>query len=232
MDTAKDARVLILEDALKRLDEIISNRKLKFHIDYGLLGKAVQRANGFFYEVKFSYIDPKSLAEMSSTNQLVSSIHEVGEAFHKALKSTGYSPNTPKDALTLAEMEYSLRIVGGFQNRLLNFSDDPAFAVDLLAVEIGHVEQIAGSKNLTLCRCSDGKQRWQIVTNLQDIKSGMRLPCAVLPPAEMMGVVSEAMFLGLEELGDSYEIGPLSKPSPKALDSARGQVMQIIKRLM
>lgn len=232
MDTAKDARVLILEDALKRLDEVVSNRKLRFHIDYGLLGKAVQKANGLFYEIKFSYVDPKSLAEMGPTNQLVAAINDAGEVFHSALRSTGYSPNTPKDALTIAEVEYSLRIVEGFKKRLVEFNDDPAFAIDLLAVEISQIEPVPGSKKLTLCRCSDGKRRWQIITNLQTVKSGMRLPCAVLPPAEMMGVVSEAMFLGLEELNASHHLGPLTNPSQKALDNARGQVMQIIKRLI
>lgn len=232
MDTAKDARVLVLEDALKRLDNVISNRKLKFHIDYRIMGNALQKANGLLYEVKFSYIDFKSLAEMDATRQLVAAIQEVGVTFRNALKSTGYLPSSSKDALALAEVEYSLRIAEGFQRRLLEFNEDPAFAVDLLVVEVGQTERVEGSKNLTFCRCSDGKRRWHILTNIQGIQPKMRLPCAILPPTELMGIVSEAMFLSSEPLDESYNVGPLTRPSPKMLDNARGQVMQIIKRLV
>ena len=54
MDTAKDGRVLVLEDALRRLTEVVTNRKLKMHIDYGKLAETLKTAGALLYEVKYS----------------------------------------------------------------------------------------------------------------------------------------------------------------------------------
>ena len=70
------------------------------------------------------------------------------------------------------------------------------------------------------------------MTNISDIKTGSKLACAVLPPVDMMNIVSEAMFLGGEPLPESTELGPLVSPPTAALDQARAQVMQIMQRMM
>ncbi|MHA2192501.1 MAG: hypothetical protein ACXAAR_03645, partial [Candidatus Thorarchaeota archaeon] len=67
MDTAKDARVLVLEDALRRLNEIIGNRKLRMHIEYSKLANTLKTAGTLLYEVKYSYVDAKALAELEAT---------------------------------------------------------------------------------------------------------------------------------------------------------------------
>ena len=108
---------------------------------------------------------------------------------------------------------------------------DPAFAIDILAVEISGIQSVPDSKNLSECRCTDGTRIWRVLTNIQELKSGTKLPCAVLPPTEMMGRVSEAMFLNGNVLPDSIELGPLASPPPAALDQARAQVLQITKRM-
>ena len=231
MDTAKDARVLVLEDALRRLNEIVGHRKLRFHVDYSLLSKLVQTAGGLIYEVKFSYLDAGPLGDLEATDKIVSTIKEFEESYRSALKSTGYRPESAKDTHTLAEIDYCFRIVNGFQKKLRERIDDPAFAVDILAVEITQTSRIEDSKNLTECRCTDGSRIWRILTNIEGLTTGARLVCAVLPPVEMMGVVSEAMFLGGENLTGSIELGLLTDPQQPTLDQARAQVLQIIKRM-
>ena len=109
--------------------------------------------------------------------------------------------------------------------------DDPGFAVDILAVEISQTQPVPDSKNLTECRCTDGTRIWRIVTNIQGVKAGSKLACAVLPPVEMMGIVSEAMFLGGDSLPDDTQLGPLESPTSSILDQARAQVLQITKRM-
>jgi len=99
-------------------------------------------------------------------------------------------------------------------------------------VEVSQVHPIENSKNLLSCRCSDGSHIWHIVTNISDVKSGVKLACAVLPPVEMMNAVSEAMLLGGEALPETTGLGPLVNPPDSALDQARAQVMQITKRMM
>ncbi len=231
MDTAKDARILVLEDALRRLHEIVNNRKLKFHIDYSKLGESLKTAGSLMYEVKYSYTPAKQLAEIEPTINLIDAISNFNSQYTEAVKSTSFSPKTSKEQHILAEVRYALRIAEGFKEKLTDFDEDPAFAIDILAVQVTQIQAVEGSDKLTVCRCTDGSRIWPIVTNLQDVKKDAILACGILPPVDMMGVVSEAMFLGGEPLPETIELGPLKEIPPSALDQARAQVMQITKRM-
>ncbi|TFH10860.1 MAG: hypothetical protein E4H14_01770 [Candidatus Thorarchaeota archaeon] len=232
MDTAKDARILILEDALRRLNEIVNNRKLRFHIEYSKLVEILQLAGSLFYEVKYSYLPSGQVADLEATNNIVSSLTGFKKKLDDAMKTTGYTATTTKETLTLAEAYYSFRIVEDFQRKLRNYDDEPGRAVDLLAVEISQTQPVPDSKNLTTCRCTDGSRIWRIVTNLPNVKVGAKLVCAILPPIEMMNIVSEAMFLGGEHLPESVAVGPLEDPPKVALEQARAQVLLIMKRMI
>jgi len=232
LDTAKDARVIVLEDALHRLNEIVNNRKLRFHIEYSKLVEILNQAGSLLYEVKYSYLPSNQLAELEATNKIVSSLAVFRTKLDDAMKSTGYTASTTKDVLTLAEVYYSLRIVEGIQRKLSTYDDEPGRAVDILAVEISQTQPVPDSKNLTACRCTDGSRIWKIVTNLHNVKVGTKLACAVLPPVEMMNMVSEAMFLGGEPLPESTPLGFMENPPTVALDQARAQVLHIMKRMI
>jgi predicted RNA-binding protein with EMAP domain len=221
----------VLEDALRRLNEIVGNRKLRMHIEYSKLATALKTAGPLLYEVKYSYVDGKTLAELEATKNLVSAIAEFADLLREASKSQAYKPQSIKEKLAFTDTQYSLSIVEGFEQRLLRAADDPAHAIDILAVEISQIRDVAGSSNLTECRCTDGSRIWTIVTNISNVEPGIKLPCAILPPADMMGVVSEAMFLGGEPLSDDIELGPLKNPSSQAKDHARAQVLQITRRM-
>jgi len=232
MDTAKDARILVLEDALRRLHEIVGNRKLKIHIEYSKLSELIQEAGSLLYEVKYSYIPAEQVAALEATQKLVNNIVTFRKIVEVAAKSSGYKPSTIKETMTQAELSYSFRIVEDIQRKLSEYNDEPARAVDILVVEISQVQTVPESKNLTECRCTDDHKIWKIVTNINGIKPGMKLPCAVLPPVEMMNIVSEAMFLGGTPLSDDLELGLFENPSPSILDQARAQVLHIMKRMI
>lgn len=231
MDTAKDARILVLEDALRHLNSVVSNRKLRFHVEYGRLGEALKKAGALFYEVKYSYVDAKSVAELEATQNLVSAIDDFEDIFRSAIDSQGYAPQSNSERETVAEVNYALRIVRRFQKKLVHYDDEPGYAVDLLAVEVTRTQPIVGASLLDECRCTDGSRIWNIVTNIEGVRSGMKLACAILPPAVMMGVVSEAMFLGGDPLPDDTPLGELANVSKGVLDQATAQVMQIIERM-
>jgi predicted RNA-binding protein with EMAP domain len=231
LDTAKDARILVMEDALRRINDIIGNRKLKIHVEYSKLVDFLKQTGSLFYEVKYSYVSADQVADLEPTKRIVEYISEFKEIVEHAIKSAGYKPATPKETHTLAELSYSFRIVQGIQNRLKLYDDDPAHAVDLLAVEISQTQPIPDSKHLTECRCTDGSRIWRVVTNIQGLKTSTILPCAILPPVDMMNIVSEAMFLDETPLPDSTEPGILKDPLPSVIDQARAQVLYITKRM-
>jgi predicted RNA-binding protein with EMAP domain len=231
LDTAKDARILVMEDALHRLNDIIGNRKLKFHVEYSKLTDVLQQASGLVYEVKYSYIPAEQVADLEATKKIVEGINVFRNMIEQHVKSTGFKPTTPKENHTQAELSYCFRIIAGFQDRLKCGSDDPAYAVDILAVEISQAQPVADSKNLTECRCTDGSRIWKILTNIHGLKTGIKFACAILPPVDMMNHISEAMFLGGTPMPQSTKIGRLIDPEPSVLDQARAQVLLIIKRM-
>jgi len=231
LDTAKDARILVMEDALRRLNEIIGNRKLKFHVEYSKLVEILQQVGGLVYEVKYSYVPAVNVAELDSTRKIVEGIGTFQKLIEQSIKSTGYKPVTSKETHTQAELFYCFRVIEKLGHRLQHYDDDPAHAVDILAVEISQTRPVPDSKNLTECRCTDGTRIWKIVTNIPGIKIGTKLACAVLPPIEMMGIISEAMFLGGTPLSEETELGVLKNPNSSILDQARAQVLLITKRM-
>jgi len=231
LDTAKDARILVMEDALRRLNDIIGNRKLKFHVEYSKLGDILQQVGSLVYEVKYSYSSAESVAGLDSTKKIVEGIGTFQKLIEQSIKSTGHKPTTPKETQIQAELFYCFRVIEKFRQKLLHHDDDPAHAVDILAVEISQTRLVQDSKNLTECRCTDGTRIWRIITNISGLKIGTKLACAVLPPVEMMGIISEAMFLGGTPLPDETELGPLGNPNSSILDQARAQVLLITKRM-
>jgi predicted RNA-binding protein with EMAP domain len=232
LDTAKDARVILLEDAIRRLNEIVGNRKLKFHIEYSKLVEILQQAGSLFYEVKYSYITSEQVADLETLTKIVENFSRFRQLLDNAIKSSGYKPATTKDSLTLAEAYYSFRIIEDVQRKLRTYDEEPGRAVDILAVEISQAQPIPDSKNLTECRCTDGTRIWKILTNIPNIKVGTKHACAVLPPVEMMNIVSEAMFLGGDPLNGDTKLGRMENPPASAIDQARAQVLQIMKRMM
>ena len=231
LDTAKDARLLVMEDALRRLNEIVGNRRLKIHVEYSKLVASLQQAGSLIYEVKYSYVPAPKVAELEATQTIVENIGEFRSILEDAIKTSGYKPSTVNESLSLTEVFYAIRIFEGLIPKLKECDDEPAYAVDILTVELSQVQSIPDSKNLTECRCTDGSRIWKIVTNIQGLKAGTKLACAVLPPVEMMGVVSEAMFLGGNPLPEDTELGFLKTPPVSVLDQARAQVLQITKRM-
>jgi len=231
LDTAKDARIIVLEDAIRRLNEVVSGRKLKLHVDYSNLVESLQQSGSLIYEVKYSYIPAQQVADLEATQKIVDTIASFRKVLEDAINSSGYKPSTVKETLNLTDVFYSFQIVEQFMHKLRDFDDDPGYAVDIIAVEISQTQAVPDSKNLTVCRCTDGLRIWRIVTNIQDLKPGSKLACAVLPPVEMMNNVSEAMFLGGDPLPEDTTLGSMKTPPPSALDQARAQVLQIMKRM-
>ncbi|MHA1963024.1 MAG: hypothetical protein ACW97G_00440 [Candidatus Thorarchaeota archaeon] len=231
MDTAKDARLLVLEDALRRLNEMVGNRKLKLHVDFSKLGATLQQAGSLIYEIKYSYVAAPKVAELEATQKIVDCVADFRNILEEAIKTSGYKPATVNETLSLTDAFYAFRIAEGLIQKLQVSDDEPGRAVDILTIEVSQVNAVPDSKNLTECRCTDGSRIWKIVTNIQEVKTGTKLACAVLPPVEMMGIVSEAMFLGGEPLPEEAELGVLKNPAAAVLDQARAQVLQITKRM-
>jgi predicted RNA-binding protein with EMAP domain len=75
----------------------------------------------------------------------------------------------------------------------------PAGLDGLATVEVGTVSTTSKhpkARNLLLCRVDVFGQRLEIVTNLLETRPGRAMKVALVKPAEVMGILSEAQFLG------------------------------------
>lgn len=230
MDTAKDARILVLEDALRRLESIFSKRLLRFQVDYKHLLELLGKAKEAYYGIKYSYAEPTELKTSEPLETLVGAIEEFETIYNTAKTERDFKPKKTSEKRLLAETEYAFRIVFAFRNRLSQPSD-PAFAIDILCVEITQVSDLEESENLTACRCTDGSRIWEVLTNIDSVESGLKMVIGVLPPTELMDRISEAMFLHNEPLPEDTALGALEDPPEQALDQARAQVLNIIKKV-
>lgn len=230
LDTAKDARILILEDALRRLESIFSKRLLRFQVDYNQLLNLLGAAKEAYYAIKYSYMEPHELRTSESLETLTNAIRKFESIYTTAKDERGFKPAKTSEKRLLAETEYVFRVVFGFRNRLSR-PPNPAFAIDILCVEITQVSDVEQSDNLLACRCTDGSRIWRVHTNIDSVESGMRMAVGVLPPAELMGGVSEAMFLHRAPLHKDTTLGFLDKPPQEALDQAAAQVVNITKKV-
>jgi len=66
-------------------------------------------------------------------------------------------------------------------------------------VKVVNVENHPKSQNLLIVWVTDGLETYEIVTNDQTVKRGDVLPLAFLPPKNILGVISEGMFVGGRE---------------------------------
>ena len=99
LDTAKDARILVLEDAIRRLNEVVGGRKLKLHVDYSKLVESLQQAGSLFYEVKYSYVPAEQVAELEVTQKIVDTVAAFRKILEDAISASGYKPSTVKETM-------------------------------------------------------------------------------------------------------------------------------------
>jgi predicted RNA-binding protein with EMAP domain len=230
LDTATDARILVLEDALRRLQNIFSKRLLRFQVDYKRLLEFHDQAKEAYYGIKYSYHEPEEIKSSQSLEALVSAVRQFEDIYRTAVEERAFKPENTSQKRLIAETEYAFRTIFGFRNRL-RCPSDPAFAIDILCVEITKISRVEESDTLTACRCSDGSRIWEVLTNIVSMDSGLKMAIGVLPPTELMNRVSEAMFLHKSPLSEDTPLGRLENPPDEVLDQARAQVLNITKKV-
>jgi predicted RNA-binding protein with EMAP domain len=127
--------------------------------------------------------------------QLEQGAVELGEALAPMLAHGAAPP------LLQAGLAWCLRVLSGLGPRLGNPGTTLASGVDLVALEVRSV--VARGSALWLTRATDSTRDYTVVTNLSGVRSGDVLGAAFLPPREVGGEVSEAMYLGADRRGEA-----------------------------
>ncbi|MHA1453282.1 MAG: hypothetical protein ACTSRD_10500 [Promethearchaeota archaeon] len=229
MDTGNDYRILIVEDAIKRIMDILKMKRFKFQFKH--YRDAIQlldhSSHTLIQTVKYCYLEPDAIIEMPEFKEFHENTSKIEQMIVDERDAVIYKPDNPKDLLMMKEVEYVLSIFRDFPRRI-QLPPHAGNALDTFSVQVTRVEKHPEFDKLFICRTTDKKQIWNVVTNIQDVKKDAHYPVVHLPPTMFGQVVSEAMFVSDTSIMD--EAGTLLKLSGALLNSVNSQVFVLLKK--
>ncbi len=190
-ETANDPRILTAELALQKLrDNIFSKSIVRPGLRRNETNDVLSRIESQLMALKYSYMHPRDIA----SSEPVRAILEDAKKLYLA-----YRDGIEKDygELKRANLMWAFRTFSGLSRRFSIESELTTVGVDLVAMQ---VRNIAKKDRYWVTRCIAGPFDMTVVTNLSNLKAGDTLAAALLPPAAVGGIVSEAMFLGPDAL--------------------------------
>ncbi|TFG19447.1 MAG: hypothetical protein EU530_06290 [Promethearchaeota archaeon] len=229
MDTGNDYRILIVEDAIKRIMEPLRMKRFKFQFRF--YREAIQllehSSHTLLQTIKYCYLEPDAIVEMPEFKEFYENTSKIEKMITEEKNAVIYKPDNPKDLLMMKEIEYVLSIFRDFPRRI-QLPPQAGNALDTFSVQVTRVEKHPEFDKLYICRTTDKKQIWNIVTNIPDVKKDAHYPVVHLPPTIFGSVVSEAMFVSDTTIMD--EAGTLLKLSGPLLNAVNSQVFALLKK--
>ena len=189
--TDKFPPFLIVELALKVLRKTFLT-KLGFRpsISKVELDSVLKSIESSLMILKYSYL---SLEDLISHEEL-KNICLTGDTLLESLKPAAESQST--NQLSLSLLNWGILIFIGLQRRVKVANDQLGAGVDLKVLRVRSVQK---QGSLLLTRAYDDKKAYTIMTNMLNLQSNRNLAAAFLPPREIGGQLSDAMYLGNEE---------------------------------
>jgi len=187
-DTTKDPRIIVAHLACNLLKKSVKQKTtIPLKVSRDKLPQLVSACESAVLTLMYMYQEPGVLASAAPLSDLAGAVAAIAGAYEKLLAS--------KDdhSLPRATIRWCLRTLQGLPERLLNAGASLAAGIDLVVVQVRNVAQSGGFRKTIV---NDGKTDYTVVTNLTGVKTNSRLAAAFLPPREIGGTVSEAMFLG------------------------------------
>jgi len=190
-DSSKDARLRVAQFACNLLKHI-THRKIgvKLALSKEELVKQVAQAESAVMTLLYLYMEPGELRTSEAMNELGETTRLLSRALEPALASAHVTP------MVRAQLAWCLRTLAGLAERLTSPGTSLAAGVDLVTVKVRNVKRNGTLWNTVV---TDGASNYTVVTNLSGIAPGDVLAVAFLPPREVGGTTSEAMYLGGEK---------------------------------
>jgi predicted RNA-binding protein with EMAP domain len=224
MDTSRDYRILMAEDAIHRLENIVNQWRLPYKISKGKALDLLRSIRSSIMSIKYSFLPLSLLIKLEVFESLRKNVLELA---NNLLPPHSFKPASVKQQLILSEIKYSLWVLAGLKHRFLRGEDNlPEYAVDIIGVEVFSVSDHPGMNNLKILRCGSEKYVFTVITNLKNIHRGEIRGVAILPPVEFGGVISEAM-IATNTLSSNFK-GKLVPYNLVNINEVRAKVLNII----
>ena len=216
MDTSNDSRVLVAEKCVQNLHNLTGN--LKNVKKSGIL----KDLSAKIMELKYSF------GEIEDILPIIGEIKRMTEKLFTDIGGSNWVNelrNMRFDEEKISRIRFCLNILYNLDSRM-KLPPDPAYAVDIRVGKVESVMKHPNAEKLKLCNVNVGKVI-TVITNLQTVKEGMKLPVALLPPAKLRGIVSEGMFLSDKE--KMQKIGEIPELSEEELNNARKEILAYLR---
>ncbi len=181
-NTTHDIRLIYVEQMTVKRKEQVQRRLYGSAKQVGNAQRLLEEMVSKMAALRYSYLDGELLAEFEET-----------EAFIKlGIEAIAILRQNP--ALTAGQTAF-LDFTAAVLERFPQALRESASLDSLAPVETGEVlraDKAPKTKGLLLCRVSAFGKNVQIVTNLLDTRAGSKMKVARVPPAEIMGHLSEA----------------------------------------
>jgi predicted RNA-binding protein with EMAP domain len=195
-DTTKDPRIIVAHLASTLLKKYVKHKPegLPLRVSRDKLTELAAACDSAVMSLMYSYLEPQALAASEPLTNLNDTAKALAEAYEKVIA------NKDDRSILRANIRWCLRTFNGLKDRFGNPGATIASGIDLLAV---HVRNVAKSGNFLKTRVTDGNADYAVVTNLTDVKTDSVLAASFLPPREIGGIISEAMFLGSDKRAEA-----------------------------
>lgn len=190
-DTTKDPRLQVAQMAcilLKKCSKMKPGVSLRISKDK--VSDLVSACESSVMALTYSYLDPETLVSSESMQDLSRTTNALNDAYTPLIEKKG-----DKSELR-SNVRWCLRTLDGLKGRMTRSGTTMASGVDLVVVQVKDVER---GKGFLKTRVTDGESDYTVVTNMTDLDKNDKLAAAFLPPREIFGSVSEAMYLGSEK---------------------------------
>ena len=191
-DTSRDPCLLVAQIACAAIRRALSQKSsARAKIPKKEVAELLGKVESAVMTLLYSYQERPEL--VASDAMLL--VGEAAKELSDRLEPAVASPESPP--LVRATVRWVLRTFHGLSRRLDASTGSLASGVDLMALQVRNIAPIG--KALWRTRVTDDHDAYTVVTNISGVRKGDVLAAAFLPPREVGGEVSEAMFLGDEK---------------------------------
>lgn len=193
-DTTKDPRIMTAHLAGSLLKKCVKQKpEVPLRISKDKLTELASACESAVMALMYMYQEPGALAASEPLKNLSAAEKTLADAYEKLIA------NKDDHSMLRANIRWCLRTFNGLQERFNNSGATLTSGIDLMVVQ---VRNVAKTGSLWKTRVTDGTADYTVVTNLPGVATNSSLAVAFLPPREVGGTVSEAMFLGGEKRGE------------------------------
>lgn len=220
VQTDENPVILVAEYAIKILRQIFKF-KLGFRPTKSKteLESCFKKLEALLMTLKYSYL---SLDELRSHPD-IKVIQDLADEITEAIEPAKQTKST--NIMTLSTIEWAISILGGMATILPLSNNELGTGIEIRVVRVRNIHR---KDKLVQTRAYDDKREYTIMTNLIDITPNINLAAAFLPPMEVGGHISEAMYLGLDERLE--DAGNLINPSSVNLIEVNAILHQLINK--